>query len=50
MKELYIAPELELVRFTPAEQLMDNEVVDNIFGQDGNGPSEDPDYIFNMPL
>lgn len=49
MKELYIAPELELVRFTPAEKLMANDEVD-IFDKDQNGPSEDPDSIFTLPL
>ena len=50
MKEQYIRPELEIKRFLPAETLADDGVVDNVFGQDGNNPSEDPDYIFDMPL
>ena len=51
MKEQYIAPELELIRFMPAERLMVEDPTIDIFEPDqGQTPSEDPDHVFELPL
>lgn len=51
MKKTYISPELELIRFAPAERLADNGTIDggNLFPTEDNAVS-DPNYDFGMPL
>lgn len=54
MKKAYISPELELIRFAPAERLADNsEEIDGseLMGGNGSGnATSDPNYDFGMPL
>lgn len=48
MKELYIAPEMELIRFTPKEALMDSENVTFPTSDDDQSALGDDSY--DMPL
>lgn len=49
MKKTYISPELELIRFAPAERLAD-DTIDDLFPPEDENAVSDPNYDFGMPL
>ena len=52
MKELYIAPELELLCLVAEEKLATNNELDfdDLLGTKGEGVSVDPDLDIDVPL
>lgn len=54
MKKAYISPELELIRFAPAERLADDtlDFDEDVLGNSAksNNAISDPNYDFGMPL
>ena len=50
MKELYIAPELEIMGFMAEEKLADQEIDMNELIAAGQGVSGDPNVDIDLPL
>ena len=54
MKKAYVSPELELIRFAPAERLADDtlDFEEDVLGNGTNSEiaTSDPNYDFGMPL